>query len=181
VMSLIDVEVLATAFNLGKVEFESKQVLVDDFGSDDSTVVAMLVDERWFRIRDRLREMRMQANGASLSYNTFQHVWQSFSVSPFHNAVAFVKAAPTLTAIDALPATITVGKNDFVQFRTEATGTNYPPTKVNWTSNAASSKSFITTTGLLYVAADETQTPITVTATSTFNGAITDTAVVTVV
>lgn len=180
-MAKIDVEVLATAFNLGKVEFESQQVMVDDFGSDDSNVVAMLVDERWFRIRDRLREMRMQANGATLSYNTFQHIWQSFSVSPFHNAVVFVTVEPTLVSIDVLPSTVSAGTNDFVQFRVESTGDDYPESKVTWAVDGTSEKTFITSTGLLYIAPDETTTPLTVTATSVVDGLITDTATVTVV
>ena len=180
IMSIIDVEVLAVAFNMEKVVFESEQVLVDDFGSDDSNVIAILCDERWLRVRDRLREMRMQANGATLSYNTFQHVWQSVSSSPFHNAIAFVTVAPTLSAIDVLPATASVKAGAFEQFRVETTGTGYPPSKCSWAHNGTSDDTFITSTGLLYVGADETTTPITVTATSLFLGTITDTAAVTV-
>lgn len=180
VLAIQEVEVLAVSFHKSLAEYESQQVLVDDFGGP-TNVVGLLCDERWFRVRDRLREMRMQPNGATLSYNTFKHVWQSISVSPFHNAVVFVTAAPVLASIDILPATISSPKNNFVQFRSEAAGTYNPPSKVNWTANTNSAKSFITSTGLLYIAPDETRTPITVTGTSSYNGAITDTAVVTVV
>lgn len=180
-LAIQEVEVLAVSFHKSLAEYEQQQVLVDDFGSDDSNVVGILCDERWFRVRDRLREMRMQPNGATLSYNAFKHVWQSVSVSPFHNAVVFVTVEPTLTAVDVLPATISVGKNSFTQFRVEVTGDDFPSSKVNWTHNGTSEKTFITTTGLLYVAADETTSPITVTGTSVVDALISDTAVVTVV
>ena len=179
-IAIQEVEVLAVSFHKSLAEYEAQQVLVDDFGSDVSNVVGILCDERWLRIRDRLREMRMQPNGATLSYNAFKHVWQSVSTSPFHNAVVFVTVEPDLTSIDVLPATATASVNSFAQFRVEATGDDFPSSKVTWSSNATSEKSFITSTGLLYVASDETTSPITVTATSVVDGLITDTAVVTV-
>ena len=180
-LAIQEVEVLAVSFHKSLAEYEANQILVDDFGSDDSNVVGILCDERWFRVRDRLREMRMQPNGATLSYNAFKHVWQSVSVSPFHNAVVFVTVEPILTALDVLPATVSVVKNSFTQFRVEVVGTDYPSSKVNWTHNGTSEKTFITTTGLLYVANDETTTPITVTGTSVVDELILDTAIVTVV
>lgn len=180
-LAIQEVEVLAVSFHKSLAEYEANQVLVDDFGSDDSNVVGMLVDERWFRVRDRLREMRMQPNGATLSYNAFKHVWQSVSVSPFHNAVVFVTVEPTLTAIDVLPSNVSASKNSFTQFRIETTGSDYPSSKVTWEVDGASEKTFITSTGLLYIANDETTSPLTVTATSVVDGLITDTATVTVV
>lgn len=183
-MAINEVEVMAVSFHKSFVDYEAEQVLVDDFGSDDSNVVGILCDERWFRCRDRLREMRMQPNGATLSYNAFKHVWQSISVSPFHNAVVFVTVEPTLTAVDVLPATISTGANSFVQFRIETTGSDYPSSKVNWSiTGNSSSKTFITSTGLLYLGSDEVGTAgdVTVTGTSVVDAGISDTAVVTVV
>lgn len=92
--AVMDVEALASAFNLDKAEFIGKRVEVDSFGTtgDAAKTYAVLVDESFFQIYDKLRKMTEQYNAKSLSWNYFWNVWQTFSYSPFVNAVAFVEA-----------------------------------------------------------------------------------------
>lgn len=177
----LNVQVLATAFNMDKADFETMEITMDDFGSDSEKVVAMLCDKKWFKVRDRLREFREVLNGKGLYTNRFYHVHQSISSSPFFNCTVFTEETPVLTAIDLRPDTATLAKGESRQFTVEATGTGNPSSKATFTQDGLSNNTFITKTGLLVVGNDETQTPITVTATSTFDPLITDTATVTVV
>ena len=88
VLAEVDVEVLAKAFNLGKTDFETQIVVVDDFGGMESTL-ALLVDKDWFMMYDTLRTVESIRNPKGLFTNYFLHVWQIQAVSKFKNAVAF--------------------------------------------------------------------------------------------
>lgn len=178
--AIIDVEVLAVAFNEEKVAFDTVQIETDDFGSDSGDTIAMLVDERWFEVRDKLREVREVENPLGLYRNKFYHVHQLYGALPFYNANMFSQATPTLTAIDVVPATATIATGQGRAFTVETTGTNNPSAKSVWTHDGTSENTYVTTTGFLFIGVDETTTPITLTATSEFNG-VTDTAVITVV
>lgn len=178
--ALIDVEVLASAFNMDKADFSGRKVLVDDFGGL-ANVVAALVDRDWFMVYDKLLRTEDKFNEQGLYYNYWLHHWQVLSASRFHNAVLFVTTVPELTSIELSPATADVYKGCAQQFVVEATGTNNPPKKCTFElTGANSSYTYINSLGLLIVGEDETATSITVTATSTFNNLISDTAVVTV-
>ena len=91
VLAEVDVEVLAKAFNLGKTDFETQIVVVDDFGGMSSTL-ALLVDKDWFMMYDTLRTVESIRNPKGLFTNYFLHVWQIQAVSKFKNAVAFKTA-----------------------------------------------------------------------------------------
>lgn len=181
--ALVDVEVLAAAFNMDKADFIGRRILVDDFGGL-SNVLCAVVDKSWFMVYDKLIRTEEVYNQQGLYYNYFLHHWQTISASMFSNALLFVTAAPTVTAIDLLPATATASAGGAIQFVVEATGTNNPPTKSTYAlTGATSDNTSINSLGLLVLGDDETGTAgeITVTATNVFNDAITDTAVVTVV
>lgn len=185
--ALIDVEVLASAFNMGKADFIGRRVLIDDFGGL-SDVVCAIVDREWFMVFDKLMRTEDMYNPQGLYYNYFLHHWQVLSASIFHNAVVFQTSTPTLTAVTLSPATATVNKGCSVQFAVEVTGTNNPSSKVTYTHDGTSANTYITTTGLLVLGDDETGTAdtegvmvVTVTATSVFKPLITDTSAVTVV
>ena len=87
--SQIDVEVLAAAFNLSKVEFLARRVVVDHF--DDSDVIAVLCDIATPQIYDDLYRMENFYNPEGLYWNYMLHHWQTISYSVFTNAIAFKK------------------------------------------------------------------------------------------
>lgn len=94
VMASIDVDSLATAFNLSKVEFMGRTIVVDDFGlqKDTETPVtayAMLCDSAFIKIWDKTRYFNTFVNPANMSAKHFFHVWQSYGYSPFANAIIF--------------------------------------------------------------------------------------------
>lgn len=85
----IDVEVLASAFNMNKVDFMARRVVVDHF--DDPNVLAVLCDIATPQIYDDLYRMESFYNPEALYWNYMLHHWQTISYSVFTNAVAFTK------------------------------------------------------------------------------------------
>lgn len=92
VMASIDVDSLATAFNLSKVEFMGRTIVVDDFGGTEETPItayAMLCDSAFIKIWDKTKYFNTFVNPANMSAKHFFHVWQTYGYSPFANAVLF--------------------------------------------------------------------------------------------
>lgn len=86
----VDVNVLAAAFHMEKTDFLGQMVVVDDFGEGMENVRAMVVDEDWFMVYDKLFKMESIYNPKKMSWNYFLHAWLLFSTSPFANALAYV-------------------------------------------------------------------------------------------
>lgn len=172
----IDVNVLASAFNMEKAEFMGQRVLVDDFGTLTGAVAA-LVDADFFMVFDTLAKFTEIYNSEGLYWNYFYHVWKVFSTSPFANAILFTTDAISVTGVTVTPATATVKKGATAQFSASVAG-NLVPQRVVWTTN--STVSLIDHDGTLQVSPDETAATITVTATSVYDGTKKGTATVTV-
>lgn len=176
----IDVEVLASAFNMSKAEFMGQRVLVDNFG-DLTGCVAALIDADWFMVFDNMLSFTENYNGEGLYWNYFYHVWKTFSTSPFSNALIFTTQEQAVTGVTVTPATPTAGLGDVVQFTAAVTGTDLAPKGVIWTvTGTAAVKSQIDWTGKLLIAPDETNTTLTVTATSVYDSNKKGTATVTI-
>ena len=88
VNAICDVEALAKAFNLDKASFLGQTLIVDDFGASENTL-AIMCDKSYTQIYDDLLELAEFKNGSNLTHNYYLHVWQTYSVSLFCNAVAF--------------------------------------------------------------------------------------------
>lgn len=175
----IDVEVLASAFNMSKAEFMGQRVLVDNFG-DLTGVVAALVDRDWFMVLDNLMSFTENYNGEGLYWNYFYHVWKTFSSSPFSNAILFTTGAVGVTSVAVSPkaAQATPGQN--VQLTASVVTTGYAPQDVKWSvSGNASAGTTVDCNGLVHIAADESAETITVTATSCYDNGKSDTATIT--
>lgn len=153
----MDVEVLASAFNMDKAEFSGRRVLVDSFGSldtarlaelfaGDSTYVkissaeleeldaipAVLVDRNWFMIFDNFYNFTEQYNGEGLYWNYWYHVWKTFSVSPFANNALFIPGKPSVTSVTVSPGKATVAAGQSVQLSANVLTTNFAPKSVTW-------------------------------------------------
>lgn len=87
----VDVNVLAEAFHVDKATFLGNVLVVDNFDSAENCV-AVMCDKAYTQIYDNLTEMTEFYNAENLSWNYYYHVWQTYSVSPLANAVAFVTA-----------------------------------------------------------------------------------------
>nr|DAR43309.1 MAG TPA: Head protein [Caudoviricetes sp.] len=204
--AVIDVEVLASAFNMDKAEFMGRRILVDSFGNLDTkrldllfasdpnyvpiteeeltaldAIPAIMVDRDWFMIFDNFYNFTENYNGQGLYWNYFYHTWKTFSVSPFANNTVFISGAPTVTGVTVSPPTASVFKGQRIHLNATVVTTNFAPKSVIWSlTGATSTDTTIDIYGNLSVGEDETGTTITVTATSTFNPSKAETATITV-
>lgn len=201
--SEIDVEVLASAFNMSKAEFMGHRILIDGFGTLDverlnalfkddpnyeelsqdtltalNAIPAVLVDKNFFMIFDNMYEFTENYNGQGLYWNYFYHTWKTFSMSPFANALVFVPDVPSVTAVTVSPTAITCKKGQSVQLSVEVVTKNYAPKTVNWSSDTDGVT--VDINGHVTVAASVTAETANITATSTFDNTKSDTCTVTI-
>ena len=119
VEALVDVEVLAAAFNMSKTDFLGRVIVVDDFNqyNDDGTVAvdgsaikAMIADRAWFKIKTQDFAMDEFYNANNRTWQYYLNDVRMVNFSLFANAIVFATAAPTVhaTAIEADAATATV-------------------------------------------------------------------------
>lgn len=189
----MDVEVLASAFNMDKAEFTGKRVLVDSFGSldierlnilfaDDPTyteisesdlqaldaIPCVLVDKDWFMIFDNFYNFTEQYNGEGLYWNYWYHVWKTFSVSPFANNALFIPGTPTVSSVTVSPANATVKAGQTISLSAVVQTEYFAPQSVNWSSDTEGVT--VSKGGLVTIGADVSpETSVTITATSVYD------------
>lgn len=84
----LNVDVLASLFNMSVAEFnDTKKIVIDTF--PDANVRACLVDEAFFQIYDDLFTITSFYNGKGLYTNYYLNVWQTQAYSVLVNGVAF--------------------------------------------------------------------------------------------
>lgn len=157
----MDVEVLASAFNMDKAEFMGHRVMIDGFGNLDidrlnvlfaddpnyteistddlnalNAIPAVIIDGDWFMVFDNLQEFTEQFNGQGLYWNYWYHVWKTFSVSPFANTTLFVSGQPTVTKVTVNPSAANATKGQTLQLSATVETSNFAPQTVNWTSDS---------------------------------------------
>ena len=85
----VDVELLAKAFNVSYTNLEQRTLIVDTFGSA-TNCGAILCDKSFVQVYDNLVQMESFHNGEGLYDNFIYHHWQTYSLSLFANAMAFM-------------------------------------------------------------------------------------------
>ena len=84
----INVDVLASIFNMSVAEFnETRKIVIDAFPDPD--VRGALVDEQFFQVFDDLVYFKDYENPEGLYKNYYLHIWQTLAYSPLVNAVVF--------------------------------------------------------------------------------------------
>ena len=202
--AVMDVEVLASAFNMDKAQFAGHRVLVDGFGdldierlnilfADDptytqltkdeltalNTIPCIMVDKDYFMIFDNFYNFTEQYNGEGLYWNYWYHVWKTFSVSPFANNVLFIPATPTVTSVTVTPSELSVEAGQSASLTANVVTTSFAPKTVTWSSN----KEGVTVNGAGVVTVSKDVAPdtvVTITATSTYDTSKFGTATLTV-
>ena len=199
----MDVNVLASAFNMDKAQFMGNRVAIDGFGSLDNDRLAELfaddpnyvpltdaqmtalnsiplavVDENFFMIYDNLNEFREVENGQGLYWNYFYHQWKTFSTSPFSNAIVYVPETPGITSVTVTPASATVAKGASLALTTVVVATGYAPQEVTYTSDANGVT--VTEGGVVQIDADTEASSATITVASVFDPTKTDTVAITI-
>lgn len=100
----LDVEVLASAFNMSKADFLGRVVVVDNFDvyNDDGTlhssgeaIQAVIFDRNFFKIKTQDNEMDEFYNPNNRTWQYYLNVNKMYNTSLFANAVALVTENPS--------------------------------------------------------------------------------------
>lgn len=183
----LGVKVLAAAFNLSEVDYISKRIPVDsfEFDADDEARLAELfanddtykpftgeekkalqlisavkLAKDWFMCFDNFEQFTENYNGEGVYWQYFFHVWKTFSVSPFANAVLFTSQVSEITAVTVSPTEANVAQGTSIVMTAEVAGTGLFEKTVEWsvkgTEDMAAGTHIDGTSGVLRVASDET-------------------------
>ena len=107
--AMVDVEVLARAFNMDKTDFIGKVIVVDDFNIrdkkgnvvvDGSNIKCMVADKAWFKIKTQDFDMSDFFNPNNRTWNYYLNAVRMYNYSFFANAVVFATALPSVDATD---------------------------------------------------------------------------------
>lgn len=199
----MDVDVLASAFNMDKVQFMGNRIVIDSFGALDKerlnellaenpgyvaltdaellaleSIPCVLMDKNWFMIFDYLIEMEDQKNGEGLYWQYWLHTWKVLSTSPFAQAVAFIPDEPTVTNLTVSPSSATLTKGGKIDLTATVTTSGFAPKTVTYTSNK--NDVLVGADGMVMVKADATSTSATITVKSTYDPSKTATCTITI-
>ena len=123
--SELDVDVLASAFNIDKTSLIGRVYYVEDFDLTDdegnvivdgSNIEALICDKRWFKIEEKDMFMDEFYNANNRSWNSYLNVIKCFNFSFFANSKMYVKALPTVNVssmsfADGASIEVNVGTN----------------------------------------------------------------------
>lgn len=197
----MDVNVLASAFNMDKAEFMGHRILVDSFSVDTArlaelfadsdnytaitaaqnaaldSILGVLVDESFFKVIDNYDTTNTRYNEEGLYRNYWYHVGKTFATSPFANACLFMPGTPAVASVVVSPDTVTLAEEgDSVTLSATVTVTNFGSKAVVY-STSDEDVATVTPAGVVTAVGDGTAT---ITATSVQDSTKTDTATVTV-
>ena len=105
-MSEIDVDVLAQAFNIDKTKLLGNIIPIQDFTEydnrgnvvvDGSNIIAMMCDKRWFRIKNQETTTDEFYNANNRTWQVYLNDVNMYQYSLFCNAMLFVTEEPEVT------------------------------------------------------------------------------------
>ena len=165
IRAFLDVNVLASAFNMDKTELLGNIITVDNFDMYDdegtkifngSNIVGMLADKSWFRIKrqDMFLDEFYNANNRTWQY--YLNLTKMYNYSLFANAVVFATALPQVDIVTMVADddTITVEKGSTAKVKLITTPytANYPTITVSSSAEGVATASIsgkeITITGV---------------------------------
>ena len=176
--AVLDVEVLAKAFNMDKAEFMGHVIEVPDFGGMTDTV-GLFVHREFVQIWDTMRQMATTGlNALHLTQNYFYHHHGILSSSPFYPAIKFTTSAISDVAsivINGL-SSIAIGDTNHYTAFVNGGSTN----AVIWSIVGNPQYASINQNGNLSVGANFTGANLTIKATSVEDATVYDTMTVSV-
>lgn len=163
------------------VSADLKYITDDQLAALDA-VPAVLIDDNFVQEYDRLLTMEDIRNPSGLYTNAFYHVWRTYATSPFAPAAVFdTTASAGISSVTVTPAAAAAVTGNIVPFTATVAATGFVDTSVTWSVTGANKAgTTIDAAGNLHIAADETATALTVTATSNADATKSDSATVTV-
>lgn len=159
--SSMTTEVLATSFNMTMAEFLGHRILIDTFSPRDfdrldeifkddknyhkftqdeidllDKLQVLIIDKDFLQIYDNLAEFRSVENAQGLYWIYDYHVWQTFAVSPFSNAMLFVEGTPTVNNVTVSNVPSTAVNGYIIQPTVKVTTTAFAGQAVKWSITA---------------------------------------------
>ena len=144
----LDVDVLASAFNIDRTTLLGNIITVDSFDSydddgnlvyDGSAIVGGIFDKAWFKIKtqDMFMENFYNANNRTMQY--YLNVIRMYNMSLFANGVIFATSQPTVpaTALKFVETSASVDAGDDIVLHVESTPFTANPT-LSYSSSATS-------------------------------------------
>ena len=209
--STMNFNVLAAAYNIEYAELMGRVINVDSFVDMDwqrlqdlftdetgkvdpsfkpwtedevailNGVPAIMTSVNFWQVWDNFEKMTENYNGKGLYWNYNYHVWKTFSISPFAQAVCYSAVAGEITAVTVTPATATLPKGADMQLGVSVTRTGVVNQAVEWSvTGNTSTGTYVTDAGKVHIAKDETGTTVTVMATAVADSTKSGQCVVTV-
>ena len=127
--ALVDVEVLAAAFNMSKTDFLGRVIVVDDFNQynedgtlavDGSMIKAAIMDRAWFKIKTQDFAMDEFYNANNRTWQYYLNDVRMVNYSLFANAIVFATDDPDVDAtnlsIETASVTLKAGETVKVPF-----------------------------------------------------------------
>ena len=105
IMAEVDVDALASAFNIDKANFIGRVIKVDKFENEE--ILGVVCDESWLQIYDNIFRFDEFYNARVMAWNEYLHAWGTYAICPFANAVMLVTtASKPVTAISGSDQTV---------------------------------------------------------------------------
>lgn len=115
-MAEVDVDVLARAFNIENTKFLGRVIEVDRF--DNPEIQAVICDEAWFQIYENVMRFDEFYNARVMAWNEYLHVWQTYAICPFANAVVLATAEPVPATAIEIGSDVELDLNDSPAYET---------------------------------------------------------------
>lgn len=189
--AVMDVEVLANAFNMEKTEFLGKKEILPPWEDLDvarldelfngeegyhsftaaelaelDKISAFIVDEEWFQVYDWYIESHTSPyNGEGLYYNNWYHVQKILSASPFRNAIMLIGDDQSITSVTLNISEVTLPVGGSIGAAATVVTEGFAPKTLTWTSSDTDVATVDASGNIVAVAAGSA----TITATSTFD------------
>ena len=137
--SYLDVNVLASAFNIDKASLLGRIKYVKDFNIRNTkgdivlqgdNILGIMADKKWFRIKNQEITMDEFYNANNRTWNMYLNDVNMYQYSLFCNAVVFATAEPQVTitglTVDKEEVTVNAGSTAKVNVSTTPAQANYP-------------------------------------------------------
>lgn len=115
-MAEVDVDALASAFNLDKANFLGRVIEVDEFDSPE--IVGVICDESWLQIYDNVFRFDEFYNARVMAWNEYLHAWGTYAICPFANAVVLATEEPTPATAVAFSSNVELNLNESPAYKT---------------------------------------------------------------
>lgn len=154
----MNVDSYASAYNLDRMIPKAQQVLIDNF-NDAEGIVAVLVDKRFFKIREQYRLMVQDNVNRGLRWNNTYTVKEMFSYSLFYPIIVFTTENVLVSSINVTDVgSVKAGTDVDFSDNFSVTSTGVADKAVNFTvfGNNSPDTYIIPGTSILRIAKNET-------------------------